>query len=58
LIQTELNGTENRLQVTRLLRSLGYRAYVLTDGETLRRIEEVQLSAVGNADFYFKIDET
>lgn len=58
LIQTELNGVENRLQVTRLLHSLGYGAFVLTNGETLRKIEEAQLSEVESADFYFKIDET
>jgi FkbM family methyltransferase len=58
LIQTELNGVENRLKVARLLQSLGYGAYILTGGETLEKCTEDQLPALGKADFYFKMETT
>jgi FkbM family methyltransferase len=56
LIQTELNGAENRLRVTRLLASLGYGIYTLSAGNTLTKCKEDQLPAVGKADFYFKME--
>lgn len=54
LIQTELNGAENRLRVTRLLISLGYGVYTLSGNDTLTKCEASRLAFIGSADFYFK----
>jgi FkbM family methyltransferase len=53
LIQTELNGTENRRQVKTLLTALGYQAYILSPHQTLLPCDDVVLMN-HTGDFYFK----
>ncbi len=53
LIQTELNGKENREQVCQLLTGLGYEIYILGQNQTLIPGDEESLST-HQGDFYFK----
>ena len=53
LIQTELNGTENRQQVRDLLTSIGYETYILSPEQTLLPCNSVLLKD-HEGDFYFK----
>jgi FkbM family methyltransferase len=57
LIQTELNGTENRLQVRSLLAAIGYQAYILSANQTLLPCNDVMLRN-HPGDFYFKFENT
>lgn len=52
VIQTELNGAENRQAVHQLLQQLGYRAHVLKAGN-LEPVAQNQLTTVAQSDFYF-----
>ncbi|MBX0292754.1 FkbM family methyltransferase [Hymenobacter sp. HSC-4F20] len=56
LIQTELNGLENRRAVAALLAGLGYKPFVLSERFELVPCSEAQLSSAVTADFYFKPD--
>lgn len=56
LIQTELNGAENRQQVAALLTGIGYAAYRLSPHQTLLPCNAVQLLA-HQGDFYFKFSD-
>jgi len=53
LIQTELNGTENRQQVKDLLTAIGYETYILSPEQTLLPCNNVVLKN-HSGDFYFK----
>jgi len=55
LIQTELNGTENRQQVKDLLTAIGYETYILSPNQTLLPCNNVLLKDHGG-DFYFKFN--
>lgn len=54
LIQTELNGLENRRNVVKLLETLGYKPFVLSARSELVPCPEAQLSSTVTADFYFQ----
>ncbi len=54
LIQTELNGTENRQAVISLMRKLGYQLYLLSPDQTLNLCVDTQDLAHYAGDFYFK----
>ncbi|RPD46338.1 FkbM family methyltransferase [Hymenobacter sediminis] len=54
LIQTELNGLENRRAVTGLLAKLGYKPFVLSERSELVPCSEAQLNSAVTADFYFQ----
>ncbi|ALD21900.1 hypothetical protein AM218_12655 [Hymenobacter sp. DG25A] len=54
LIQTELNGLENRRQVTALLETLGYKPFVLSKRSDLVPCSPAQLASAVTADFYFQ----
>ncbi|GAB3240397.1 hypothetical protein GCM10027346_34490 [Hymenobacter seoulensis] len=54
LIQTELNGLENRRAVTSLLAELGYKPFVLSERFELIPCSEAQLTSAVAADFYFQ----
>ncbi|WP_019948788.1 FkbM family methyltransferase [Hymenobacter aerophilus] len=54
LIQTELNGLENRRQVVALLAELGYKPFVLSARSELVACSEEQLRSAVTADFYFQ----
>ncbi|SDY76558.1 FkbM family methyltransferase [Hymenobacter psychrophilus] len=54
LIQTELNGLENRRQVVALLAGLGYKPFVLSPRSELVACSEEQLNSAVTADFYFQ----
>ncbi|MDQ3289985.1 MAG: FkbM family methyltransferase [Bacteroidota bacterium] len=54
LIQTELNGTENREGVITLLQNLGYQPYILSATQTLVHCADAQKLAHHHGDFYFK----
>jgi len=56
LIQTELNGTENRQQVKDLLTSIGYETYILSPEQTLLPCNSVLLKN-HPGDFYFKFTD-
>ena len=53
LIQTELNGDENRDAVISLLEKLGYKVHVLSSGNELKPCVGAEL-AQHHGDFYFK----
>jgi FkbM family methyltransferase len=53
IIQTELNGAQNRQQVTALLTSIGYGTYILSPNQTLLPCNDVLLTS-HQGDFYFK----
>lgn len=57
LIQTELNGYENRQGVMALLHKLGYQSYILSPGKTLTFCDDAQQLAQHQGDFYFKHSE-
>ncbi|SHK03130.1 FkbM family methyltransferase [Hymenobacter psychrotolerans] len=54
LIQTELNGLENRRAVVAVLDKLGYKPFVLSERSELVPCSEAQLSSAVTADFYFQ----
>jgi FkbM family methyltransferase len=54
LIQTELNGLENRRAVVELLAGLGYKPFVLSPRSELVPCSEAQLQSAATADFYFQ----
>ncbi|SNR77104.1 FkbM family methyltransferase [Hymenobacter mucosus] len=54
LIQTELNGLENRQAVTTLLAELGYKPFVLSERLELIPCSAAQLASAVTADFYFQ----
>ena len=54
MIQTELNGTENRAGVVALLQNLGYQSYILSAAQTLTLCTDAQELARHSGDFYFK----
>lgn len=54
LIQTELNGLENRRAVVSLLAELGYKPFVLSARSELVPCSAAQLSSSVTADFYFQ----
>ncbi|QIX61991.1 FkbM family methyltransferase [Hymenobacter sp. BT18] len=54
LIQTELNGLENRRQVVTLLSELGYKPFVLSARLELEPCLPAQLESAATADFYFQ----
>ncbi|UOQ75718.1 FkbM family methyltransferase [Hymenobacter sp. 5516J-16] len=54
LIQTELNGLENRRAVAGLLATLGYKPFILSERFELVPCTEAQLSSTVTADFYFQ----
>ncbi|QNF32006.1 FkbM family methyltransferase [Adhaeribacter swui] len=54
LIQTELNGTENREGVIALLQNLGYQPYILSATQTLVHCADAHKLAHHHGDFYFK----
>ncbi|HEX8429016.1 FkbM family methyltransferase [Hymenobacter sp.] len=54
LIQTELNGLENRLAVVNLLAELGYKPFLLSERSELVPCTEGQLQGAVSADFYFQ----
>ena len=53
LVQTELNGTQNRQQVKDLLTAIGYTTYILSPEQTLLPCTDVLLKN-HTGDFYFK----
>ncbi|MCC2546080.1 FkbM family methyltransferase [Hymenobacter sp. BT175] len=55
LIQTELNGVENRRAVVDLLAGLGYKPFVLSARSELVPCPPAQLEAAATADFYFQL---
>jgi len=54
LIQTELNGLENRRAVVQLLAELGYKPFVLSARSELVPCSATQLESAVTADFYFQ----
>jgi FkbM family methyltransferase len=54
LIQTELNGLENRRAVTDLLAGLGYKPFVLSERLELEPCTAAHLAGAVAADFYFQ----
>ncbi|UOQ54501.1 FkbM family methyltransferase [Hymenobacter cellulosivorans] len=54
LIQTELNGLENRQTVVNLLAQLGYKPFVLSERLELVPCPPEQLTSPVTADFYFQ----
>jgi FkbM family methyltransferase len=54
LIQTELNGLENRRAVVATLEKLGYKPFVLSARSELVPCSEAQLNSAVTADFYFQ----
>ncbi|MBA9077546.1 FkbM family methyltransferase [Rufibacter quisquiliarum] len=54
LIQTELNGSENRRQVVEILTALGYGVYTLSPKQTLSPCAPYELDSYQGGDFYFK----
>lgn len=54
LIQTELNGLENRQAVVNLLAELGYKPFMLSERSELVPCTEAQLQSAVTADFYFQ----
>lgn len=54
LIQTELNGLENRRAVAGLLAGLGYKPFVLSARSELVPCTAAQLESAVTADFYFQ----
>jgi FkbM family methyltransferase len=54
LIQTELNGLENRRAVVALLAELGYKPFVLSSRSELVPCSDAQLESAVTADFYFQ----
>ncbi|OUJ73733.1 FkbM family methyltransferase [Hymenobacter crusticola] len=54
LIQTELNGLENRRNVVELLEKLGYKPFVLSERSELVPCTMAQLESAVTADFYFQ----
>ena len=54
LIQTELNGLENRRAVASLLAGLGYKPFVLSARSELVPCTAAQLESAVTADFYFQ----
>ncbi len=54
LVQTELNGTENRDGVIKLLQNLGYQPYILSGKQTLELCVNEPVLARHHGDFYFK----
>ncbi|MBC6699727.1 FkbM family methyltransferase [Hymenobacter sp. BT190] len=54
LIQTELNGLENRRAVVTTLAALGYKPFVLSARSELVPCTETQLNSTVTADFYFQ----
>ncbi|UOG75417.1 FkbM family methyltransferase [Hymenobacter tibetensis] len=54
LIQTELNGLENRRAVVKLLAELGYKPFVLSSRSELVPCSDAQLESAVTADFYFQ----
>ena len=57
VIQTELNGKENRQQVNELLTQIGYQVYILSSNQTLLPCDDVMLIS-HQGDFYFKFENT
>jgi hypothetical protein len=56
LIQTELNGLENRQAVVKLLAELGYKPFMLSARSELVPCSAEQLTSAVTADFYFQPD--
>ncbi|WP_426490135.1 FkbM family methyltransferase [Hymenobacter sp. 102] len=54
LIQTELNGLENRRAVADLLAGLGYKPFVLSARLELEPCTDAHLTSAVTADFYFQ----
>jgi FkbM family methyltransferase len=54
LIQTELNGLENRRNVVELLEKLGYKPFVLSERSELVPCTMAHLESAVTADFYFQ----
>ncbi|HEX8349163.1 MAG TPA: FkbM family methyltransferase [Hymenobacter sp.] len=54
LIQTELNGPQNRREVVQLLEKLGYKPFVLSERSELVPCTAAQLESAVTADFYFQ----
>ncbi len=54
LVQTELNGTENRDSVIKILQNLGYQPYILSGNQTLELCDSEPEQARHHGDFYFK----
>lgn len=54
LIQTELNGLENRQGVIRVLNNLGYQPYILSLNQTLVHCTNPEQLNRHSGDFYFK----
>jgi FkbM family methyltransferase len=54
VIQTELNGKDNRQQVKALLTQIGYQTYILSPNQTLLPCDDVMLIS-HQGDFYFNI---
>ena len=57
VIQTELNGEQNRRQVTDLLTGLGYSAYILSEDNTLVQCSAADVPSALHSDFYFKVNQ-
>ena len=53
LIQTELNGAENRQKVYDLLTGLGYKAHILGHGSTMVPVLADKVTSAPESDFYF-----
>jgi hypothetical protein len=58
LIQTELNGLENRQIVVKLLAELGYKPFLLSARSELVPCSDAQLTSAVTADFYFQPDSS
>ncbi len=58
LIQTELNGQENRQKVVAILTNLGYGVYKLQGGQTLSPCPPAEIDQYQGGDFYFKPNPT
>ncbi|GAB2527233.1 FkbM family methyltransferase [Rufibacter soli] len=54
LIQTELNGTDNRKAVIEILTGLGYGVYTLSPKQTLTPCSPFEVYQYQGGDFYFK----
>ncbi|QHL88356.1 FkbM family methyltransferase [Nibribacter ruber] len=54
LIQTELNGAENRKKVVEILTGLGYGVYTLSPQRTLSVCAPYEIDSYQGGDFYFK----
>ena len=54
IIQTELNGTQNREKVISLLQNLGYQLYILSPNQTLTLYADARDLTNHAGDFYFK----